>query len=693
MTRRYLHPATGFRFLLLTYVFGFPLSATAQVITPRLHHLRHGPDPEWTHFPKESDGASLHLKFDADAIGEDWTLRLRHQDVKQNWKVLINGKELMRLRQDENDMVVFTPLPRGLLKKGENTLAIEQFNKIKDDIRIGEIRIEPQPMSKVLNDATVKISVSEKGNPLPCRITVLNADGALMTVGAISNDHLAVRPGVIYAAAGSARFGLPAGEYTIIAGRGFEYGIASQRINVKAGESTALKLAIEREVPTRGYVSSDTHVHTLTFSGHGDADVHEQLIAIAGEGIELPIATDHNRQISYEAAAIKQKVRAYFTPVVGNEVTTSVGHFNIFPVKEGGTVPDYKLKEWEPIFASIQKTTNAKMIILNHARDLHSGFRPFGPERHIALTGEDLDGWTLKANGMEVVNSGAQQSDVMRLVHDWFGMLNRGFDITPVGASDSHDVARHFVGQGRTYIRCKDDVPGEIDVNEAVDNLRAGKVMVSCGLLAEMTINDKFGPGDLVPGSKTVKVALRVLGPSWVKADRIELFANGIKIKEEVIRDRSSKLGMLWEGVWNLPAFPHDVHLVAVASGPGVTDLFWPIARPYQPTSPVLTRRVIGISGAAWIDADGDGKKTSAFGYATRLMEKGKDAIPLLADHDEAVASQAASILQSRGISPIDAEILNLARKAGPHVTRGFEAFASAWRESQVARREASIKK
>src|SRR5207244_13367080 len=115
----------------------------------------------------------------------------------------------------------------------------------------------------------------------------------------------------------------------------------------------------------------------------------------------------------------------------------------------------------------------------------HAKFRPFGPERHLSLTGEDLDGWALPANAMEVVNSGAQQTDVMRPVRDWFGMLNRGSFLTPVGSSDSHDVSRYIVGQGRTYIRCPDDRPGELDVAEAVANFRAGRVNVSCGLLAD----------------------------------------------------------------------------------------------------------------------------------------------------------------------------------------------------------------
>jgi len=54
---------------------------------------------------------------------------------------------------------------------------------------------------------------------------------------------------------------------------------------------------------TEGYVSSDTHVHTFTYSRHGDATIEERMLTLAGEGIELPIATDHNLQIDYEPVA------------------------------------------------------------------------------------------------------------------------------------------------------------------------------------------------------------------------------------------------------------------------------------------------------------------------------------------------------------------------------------------------------
>jgi hypothetical protein len=132
------------------------------------------------------------------------------------------------------------------------------------------------------------------------------------------------------------------------------------------------------------------------------------------------------------------------------------------------------------------------------------------------------------------------------------------------------------------------------------------------------------------------------------------------------------------------------VHLVVVASGPGIAELYWPLARPYQPTSPRVQRRVVGSTGAVWIDADGDGRRTSAFAYAERLVMKHAAEVPALvrglADYDEAVAAQAAALLYARGFPVRDAEMLSAARKAGAHVGRGFEAFAEAWRESQMAR-------
>src|SRR5262249_23796354 len=63
-------------------------------------------------------------------------------------------------------------------------------------------------------------------------------------------------------------------------------------------------------------------------------------------------------------------------------------------------------------------------------------------------------------------------------------------------------------------------------VADAVRNFREGRGLVSCGLLAEITVNGKYGPGGLVPGAGEGKVAVRGLGASWGAAGPGRRYAN-----------------------------------------------------------------------------------------------------------------------------------------------------------------------
>src|SRR5439155_11341819 len=122
----------------------------------------------------------------------------------------------------ENDTILYLPIPAGRLA-ADNILTIEQVGKASDDIRVGAITLDDRPIDQVLGEASIEIDVTEAGKPVPCRLTVVNKDGALMTVGARWTATRAVRPGIVYTSDGQARFGLRAGDCTIDAGRGFEY--------------------------------------------------------------------------------------------------------------------------------------------------------------------------------------------------------------------------------------------------------------------------------------------------------------------------------------------------------------------------------------------------------------------------------------------------------------------------------------
>ncbi len=531
------------------------------------------------------------------------------------------------------------------------------------------------------NPGRLSVSITSRSAPagLPCRITVLDESGQLADLKAFPSDRLAVRPGVVYTADGHAELELAPGNYALYATRGFEYGLAKTRLNIRAGESSKTSLRLEREVETQGWVSCDTHIHTLTYSGHGDATVDERVVTLAAEGIELPVSTEHNLAIDYATAAERMGVRKHFTPVIGDEVTTPSGHFNVFPILSGTSPPPFKTTNWTDLLRGIRGTPSVQFVILNHPRDLHSNFRPFDPKNFDPATGANRRGPEFSFDGLELINSGALQSDFMRIYRDWFALLNYGYKITGVGASDCHDVNRYIVGQGRTYLRVPDRDPAHLDVNRACASLRAGAALVSFGLLTELRVNGQE-VGGLVKASETqLQVHVRVLGPSWTVMDRVELFANGVKVREKKFGPARKNPGLKAEFDWRLPVARQDMYLVAIASGPGVTEPYWEIAKPYQPTSPVWEPRCVGSTNPIWVDADGDGKMTHARAYAEKIVQRTgtnwKELFTSLAEYDEAVATQAASLAIARGMAWNNPEVQQWIAAAPKQVRAGFNEF------------------
>src|SRR5262249_20722264 len=152
-------------------------SAEPRVLDARLHHLRAGPKREWADFNEQPEAARLTLRFESAANIGEWSLRLRQQDVRQTWKVVLNAKEIAGLRPDETDMIAYFPVPAGAVVAGENPLTIEQVGNVPDDVRVGEIFLDGRPPARALGDATVEVAVTDGQAPLPCRITVTTAQG------------------------------------------------------------------------------------------------------------------------------------------------------------------------------------------------------------------------------------------------------------------------------------------------------------------------------------------------------------------------------------------------------------------------------------------------------------------------------------------------------------------------------------
>ena len=160
------------------------------------------------------------------------------------------------------------------------------------------------------------------------------------------------------------------------------------------------------------------------------------------------------------------------------------------------------------------RSTGVQVVQLNHPRNIHSNFSPTSAEHFNYSTGRNLRGPQWSFDAFEVITSAALQDDLHRLFRDWFGVLNHGHRITGLGSSDTHDVSRYILGQGRTYVACDDTNPSRIPVDQLCRNLRAGKALFGLGLLADVKVDGRYGVGDLATKlGQQIEIKALVYGP------------------------------------------------------------------------------------------------------------------------------------------------------------------------------------
>lgn len=637
-------PTSAPRLLFLTTLLAatnVAAQSREQVLDETYHHLGDTRLETWKEVPADPEGTDLVLKFRAKRNAGEYVLSVRHRDVDDPWAVKINGKKIGALKVGKAMGLYHHIVPPKTLVTGVNELSFTTA-KTTDDIVIGDIRLHLEPLRDVLGLQPVTIRVRDgSGKLLPAKVTITDPKGALTDLYYATRLHAAVRPGISYTADGEARFELPVGSYQVYATRGMEWGLDKASIDIaraKPGSAPVgpIDLSIRREVDTAGYVASDTHIHTLTHSGHGDSSVEERLVTLAGEGVELAIATDHNHHTDYRPTQKKMKLNEHFKSVTGNEVTTSVGHMNAFPLNPKGRVPDYNLNDWILLVEDI-RAQGAKVVILNHPRWPQIPTGPFGVFHLNRVSGELPGRKAVPFDAMELVNSTTLQPNPMYLCVDWFALLNHGEKVTAVGTSDSHTVGAP-VGQGRTYVRSSTDVPRKINIDEACRSFRAGQTSVSLGIFCDIVVEGKHGLGDLVSAkNREVSLSLRVAAPSWVTPRQARVFVNGAQAAEQTVPTTPGEpTNVHLPFTVALPA--HDAHLVCIVTGDGIKAAYWPTMMPYT----------MAATNPIWIDVDGDRRYRAPRSVAKALVKKhGTDPEhlrPALANVDDAVAIEALSL-------------------------------------------------
>ncbi len=349
-----------------------------------------------------------------------------------------------------------------------------------------------------------------------------------------------------------------------------------------------------REVDTRGFIGCDTHLHTLQFSGHGDASALERQVTLAGEGVELAIATDHNHNIDYAPFQRELGLSEWYTSVVGNEVTTDIGHFNAFPLSPNDPVPPFRSRDIVTIVHGI-RALGAQVVILNHPRWPSATDSPFGHHGLDRLLGRFDPPLELPVDATEMLNSTTEEKDPLGLFLDWFALLNRGVRIFAVGSSDSHTVGEP-AGQGRTCVPSATEDAAQIDVTAACTAIREGRTSISQGLFATALVDGRPAMGltfDRSSDMTPVVLELRVQSNGWLRARKATAYVNG---RAAVTRSLETEAGRPLDTTlrFELPlAERNDAWVVFLVEGDGAATPAWPMVNPYTlaATNPVFVDR------------------------------------------------------------------------------------------------------
>jgi hypothetical protein len=391
--------------------------------------------------------------------------------------------------------------------------------------RANELAIAPS--------GTLMVTMTEKGVRTPARLQVRGVSGTANPEWGEDPDNGAAM-NVVDSRTGLATMPVPVGKYRVIVDRGFEYTVFDQTVEVTAGQTTTVAAEIERAIQTPGWVSADLHLHSEV-SFDAPQSLEERVVSLVVAGVEVGVATDHNRVTDYRPVIERLGLQKYVASVIGDEVTTEemgFGHFNIFPLEAGSEPIVYRRTSPGAIFDAARARApyfKDNVIQVNHPRMGDIGY--FDVLRLDRDRIQDLTGrapWArLDFDAIELFNGDDATSvaTVEGVMKDWYALLDAGYRITATGNSDSHRAIFHEPGLPRTYVRVPSDDVEKLDQRAFIDSVRKNRAIVSSGPFVTLKI-DEAGIGDSVtPGLRRARV--EVSAPRWMDISYVEIIQKG----------------------------------------------------------------------------------------------------------------------------------------------------------------------
>lgn len=391
----------------------------------------------------------------------------------------------------------------------------------------------------------------------------------------------------------------PEGRYEVLVSAGPERALSRRRVVVDSRKPFDWDVTLDRVVKTPGWIAADLHLHQ---AGSVDADIafDARLIAVAAEGLELAVATDHyvvtdlapTLRSLMSSGALTQPI----STIAGSEVSTlwtRFGHFNVFPLPANATI-EYRDTTPTRLFAAARRASPKGVLQVNHPR--------WGP-RLGYFSYFDLDpqtaqprkpGFDPNFDTVEVYN-GDDVRDLVKVesnLREYLRLLTGGRRYVATGSSDSHKLAFLDPGVPRTMIAHggakDDDADVHAPTSDVIAGLKAGNVVVTSGPFISANIG-AAGPGETAyaVGSRS-ELEVRVLAPAWISVSRVQVLEGpGGRVLFDVQVPKSQVGGVRFERSFTLH-HPQATFVVVTATGDealpnsGRNDI-----RPFAFTNPI----------------------------------------------------------------------------------------------------------
>jgi hypothetical protein len=438
-------------------------------------------------------------------------------------------------------------------------------------------------------------SVTEGGKPLPARIVVRGEGKTPDPDWGDDADGTGAASNVLATETGSGEVFLPPGKYRVLVNRGFEYTAKEEKIEVKRDKTVAIKVALDRVVDTKGWITADLHLHAVP-SSDAPSLLTDRIRSLVAGGIEVAVATDHNAVTDYRPTIGELGLKERITNLIGDEITTRDapwGHFNAFPFDAATRPFTYKDTTPAAIFAEVRAAKpygKDTIVQVNHPRMGNIGYFDL-----LRFDPTDIPGWLKRSpladmsfDAFEVFNGDhyTKIHKVEECLSDWYALLNAGYRPTATGNSDSHRVSFHEPGVPRNLVQVPDDDPAKLSERAFLDAVRAGKVVVSSGPFVTLKIGDK-GVGETVAAGESEIVAT-VDGPPWVDIDEVMLVKRGEKLDAWKVEKAQGKRPWQFR---TKTALKSGDWVIAIARGKKpMTYLYRPGAIPFAFTNPVFVK-------------------------------------------------------------------------------------------------------